>query len=168
MTISGTSTIDRIAVASGVTANLTLNGVNIDVSSIANASALNLRDAGASTVTLASGSTNSLKSGQNAPGLYVPANQKVIISGTGSLDTTGGTSWPGIGRNGNGDIEIQGGTIHATGNGGGAGIGGSRGFHGGRIVISGGSVTATGSSDAAGIGGGMKVRGERLPLLGAR
>lgn len=151
----GTATTARITVASGVAADITLEGVNIDVSQTLSACALDLRDAGASTVTLADGSTNFLKSGGNASGLYVPADQKLIINGTGSLDATGGNNWPGIGRNGNGNIEIQSGFVTATGGNNGAGIGGPASGAGSNITISGGTVTATGGSNtAAGIGKG--------------
>jgi uncharacterized repeat protein (TIGR02543 family) len=46
------------------------------------------------------------------------------------------------------------GKLTANGSGGGAGIGGNRGYSNGSIVIVGGDVTANGSGNAAGIGGG--------------
>ena len=62
------------------------------------------------------------------PGVYVPENKTLTIRGSGSLD--------------------------ASSNGYGAGIGGGSGGECGNITISGGYVTATGGTCAAGIGGG--------------
>ena len=100
---------------------------------------------------------------QEYPGIYVPGdaepanNKTLIIKGTGSLTASSNGYGAGIGggrAKACGNIEIQGGTIRATGGSGGAGIGGGDGANCGSITISGGSVTATGGQYAAGIGSG--------------
>lgn len=78
------------------------------------------------------------------PGIEVPANKTLTIQGQGSLTAAGA---PGIG--GNGNINITGGTINASGiydNS--PAIGGT-----GSITITGGTITATGHSWGPGIGG---------------
>ena len=54
-----------------------------------------------------------------------------------------------------GTITINGGTVNATGNNGGAGIGANENHRPGTVIINGGTVTATGGYSAAGIGGGF-------------
>ena len=152
-TITGSSNTNTITVTGG-NHRIILNGVNIDVSNTKGAGALDLDRAGKCTITLKG--NNVLKSGCDRPGIRVPANNRVTIQGDGSLEVWGGEPWPGIGRNGNGNITISSGTIHAYGGAVAAGIGGSREHDGGTITINGGSVTAIGSSWGAGIGGGYK------------
>ncbi|MDK2812827.1 MAG: fibronectin-binding autotransporter adhesin [Clostridiales bacterium] len=161
-----TTTTDHIASAAAVELTLTLNGVVIDVSESANTSAIDFNSAGACTLVLAAGSVNNLKAGQNHPGIYVPQGNKITITGTGSLTATGGQYWPGIGRNGNGNIEIQSGTINSFGSDCGAGIGGSYGFDGGAVLITGGQITATGGYGSAGIGGGYIAREGNITITG--
>lgn len=163
--VTSTST-DRIAVANSVQATIILDGVKIDVSGISTTSALDMSGAGACTVTLAAGSNSSLKSGHDRPGIYVPNYNKVIFNGSGSLNASGGDYWPGIGRNGHGNIEIQSGTISAVGGEYSSAIGGSWGFNGGTIVISGGYVTASGGYDGSGIGGGSQASGGNVTISG--
>ena len=71
MTISGTTTTDRIEGADGVSANITLAGVNIDVSSQNDKAAFKIADnsIGDVTITLADSTTNTLKSGSYSAGL---------------------------------------------------------------------------------------------------
>ncbi len=91
------------------------------------------------------------------PGIYVPEGKTLTISGTGSLDASSNGGGAGIGcafRTSCGNIEINGGVITATGGVSGAGIGGSYDGAVGDIVIKGGTVRATGVGDAAGIGSG--------------
>lgn len=143
MTTAGTTTTtDRIVVSNGSSADVTLNGVSIDVSKTYRACALELENAGACTITLAQGSTNVLKSGDDCPGIRVPNGYKLTINGEGSLEAYGGVYWPGIGRNGNADIEIQSGIIKAVGGQYASDIGGSSGFGAKQITISGGMVMA--------------------------
>lgn len=160
ITISGTTTRDKIAVASTVMGNITLDGVKIDVSGTNGACAIDMQNAGVCTITLAEGSINSLLSGNDRPGIFVPATNKLTIQGRGELEAHGGNAWPGIGRiGGSGNIEIQSGTIRAFGGNGAAGIGGSYFYSGGIITIKGGSITANGSDGGAGIGGGGAAGG---------
>ena len=121
-----TATTDRIEVASLVGANITLDGVNIDVSSIANTAAFKIADnsTGNVTITLANGLENTLKSGTGCAGLQKNGSGEDI----GKLTAIGGVS--------------------------GAGIGGGDGGSGSNIEISGGSVKAVAGTDANDIGGG--------------
>jgi uncharacterized repeat protein (TIGR02543 family) len=165
-TINGTSsaTIARIVVASGVNADITLLGVNIDMSDTSDACAFDMTGA---TVNLTLIGENVLKSGDNRAGIEAPSGATLIITqeSNGSLIATGGKYGAGIGggsRGAGGTITICGGTVTATGGGnseyhgsGGAGIGGGNGGAGGTITISGGTVTAiSGNRFGAGIGGG--------------
>ena len=100
--------------------------------------------------------TNTVKGfHEDYPGIYVPENMTVTIQGTGSL-TASSNGWGagiGGGQSGNcGNITINGGNITATGGSGKAGIGGGSEACG-NITITGGTITATGGNAAAGIGG---------------
>lgn len=76
--------------------------------------------------------TSAVKGGfEDYPGIYVPQNATLTIKGSGSLT--------------------------ASSNGYGAGIGGGHEIACGNIVIEGGSITATGGRYAAGIGGGYQA-----------
>jgi uncharacterized repeat protein (TIGR02543 family) len=93
------------------------------------------------------------------PGIYVPEDKKLTISGTGSLDASSNGEGTGIGcgySTSCGSIEINGGTIVATGGLYAAGIGGAEEGTVGNIEINGGTIVATGGQYAAGIGGGYK------------
>ena len=158
-TVTGSTTTNHITVASGVNATIILSGVSIDVSGKNQTSAIDLNSAGACTITLASGTSNILKAGNDRPGVYVPNGNQLTFNGTGTLNVTGGASWPGIGRNGNGNILIESGDITAQGGSNAAGIGGSWGNGGGNITINGGNVTATGGTQGAGIGDGYNMGG---------
>lgn len=160
ITVSGTTTKDRIVVESGVTANITLNGVDISVNGCA------FEVLGTANIILANGSTNILKSsgmGVSAAGLQVQTGASIVIDGQGTLEVTGGEGFTytlggaGIGGGFNasgGTITINGGNIIANGNSGGAGIGGGYLGNGGIVTINGGNVTANGYNYSAGIGGG--------------
>ncbi len=169
-----TPTTDRIEVISA--ANITLDGVNIDVSGTENAAALKITDtAGEVNLTIADGSVNTLKSGNYCAGLQkdtTAAGTMLTITGTGTLNATGGSRGAGIGgtaaATGGGTagsyITVSGGTVTATGGYLAAGIGGGGdksgsttnygGGSGSYITISGGTVTANGGYWSAGIGGG--------------
>jgi hypothetical protein len=171
---------NRVKVASGVTATVTLRDAVIDVSNSANACAFDVAGANA---TLVLDGVNTLKSGSGTPngagraGLRVP-NGGVItitsISGEGSNDgeltAIGYGGGSGIGGNGHeaaGTITISGGIVNAFGavsgwSAGGAGIGGGGGWNGGTltggfVTITGGIVNANGSGGGAGIGGGGEL-----------
>lgn len=169
------TTTDKIVVASGATANITLNGVNIDASSTG-ACAFFMVGA---TVNLTLSGSNALTSGNGYAGLQVPAGANLTITkeSTGSLvakATGGGYNFVGAGIGGgngsmstfanSGIITINGGTITAIGglslqNSGysGAGIGGGSNAgtagNGGTININGGIITASATNNGAGIGG---------------
>jgi hypothetical protein len=180
---------DKIKVLADVAANITLDGLNIDVSTIGNAVAFSI-DVGEEdvTVNLTLLGENSLKSGLSNTGLLVSENSTLTIGGTGSLEAVGGGGM-GIGSeyslgtiiinsgtitaiggamgagigSGNGDLVdeviINGGTVNAIGGDFGAGIGGGFGAWIGKITINGGTVTATGGEGGAGIGGGIGTSG---------
>ncbi|MGN0596178.1 MAG: hypothetical protein ACI4J1_02465, partial [Ruminiclostridium sp.] len=162
-TVPTTPTTDRIEVASGTSANITLAGVNIDVSGKDNTCAFKIEDNSNAvvTITLAGGTENKLKSGSNCAGLQKNGTAGSLeIKGSGTVTATGGQDGAGIGGGFKGsasDITISGGTVIAISSKYGAGIGGGAGFTGGAgsdITISGGTVTATGGDGGAGIGGG--------------
>ncbi len=157
-TISSTITSDRISVAYGKTANVTLNGVSIDVSGTNYAYALQICNTSVVHLTLADGTTNTLIGGASKAGLYVQNSATVIIDGNGRLNATGGDYGAGIGGGGdsNGIVTINSGTINAVGGKYSAGIGGGgNGAQGGKITISGGTITAKSGAGGAGIGGGL-------------
>ena len=179
-----TPTTDRIEVAEGVSANITLAGVNIDVSYMSDTAALKIADdsTGNVTITLADGSENTLKSGYGCAGLQKNGEGENIgkltiqggTNGTGKLIATGGLNGAGIGG-GNGEggggngsnIEIKGGTVTATGGLNGAGIGGGKTGSGSYITISGGTVEATVDGNyGAGIGGGNGGAGSYITISG--
>lgn len=170
-----TGTTEEYTVMVSGTQNITLNGVNIDVSSINNTAAFKIEDdsTGNVTITLADGSENTLKSGSGFAGLqkngdYISADKgKLTITGnTGTLTANGGFNGAGIGGDsGKGsNITISGGTVKATGGDEAAGIGGGDG--GSHITISGGTVTAIGGWEAAGIGGGDNRSGSNITISG--
>ncbi len=160
--VSSTTT-DTIVVQSGTTANLTLNGVNIDVNTTTNACAFDIQGTATANITLTG--DNTLKSGTNKAGLQVQSTTSgtatLNLSGTGKLEANGGNSSTGIGgghAGSGGNINILDGNVTANGAVGGAGIGGgfSGGFgtgNGGNITISGGTVKATGGANSYGSGG---------------
>ncbi len=167
-------TSDRIAIASGATANITLAGVNITPSQVTGANQNPAIDVTGATLNLTLQGTNSLTGGtQNdyqygAPGIQVPSGATLTIDGPGNLTATGTDSCAGIGggyKGNGGAITINGGSVTANGGNNAAGIGGGQGAanisggydggDGGTITINGGSVTANGGNNAAGIGGGQ-------------
>ena len=157
-----TGTLDanvKISIADGATVilnNVTINGTNGEDYGWAGISC-----EGNATIILSG--TNIVKGfNEDYPGIYVygdpdnPSNNKTLtINGTGSLTASSNGFGAGIGGGRGldcGNIEIQGGTVTATGSLMGAGIG--SGYQGtcNNITISGGTVTATGGEGAAGIG----------------
>ena len=93
----------------------------------------------------------------------------LTIEGDGSLDASSNGSGAGIGsgRNGAcGNIIINGGKITATSDYAGAGIGSGEAGTSGDITISGGDVTATGGLYAAGIGGGEAGTSSDITISG--
>lgn len=164
------ATTNNITVNADVTATVTLDGVNIDMSTEQpGACAFKLESGANVTLILAEGTTNVLKSANLCAGLQAPEGTTLTIQGPGSLVATGGSGdlgSSGIGggaQNVGGTITITGGTVTATGGYLAAGIGGSGDLNlfqtrTSPILITGGTVTAKGGSDAAGIGGGPLMR----------
>lgn len=155
---------------------ITMNNVDIDVSSVSGACAFSI--ASGATVDLRLAGPVTLKSGSYAAGLSVPTGAAVTISAisaSGALTAEGGEHSAGIGGYNNesanfnysfakgGNITILSGTVVALGGSQGAGIGGGcRGDGTGTgemLRIFGGKVTATGDDYGAGIGGGYQGDG---------
>ncbi|MDR1013490.1 MAG: hypothetical protein LBL86_00685 [Coriobacteriales bacterium] len=147
-----------------MTANIILSNVSIDVSSTANAAALEVGSGASLYLTLEG--ANILKSGNSRAGLQLDASANLTITegsdGASLTANAGNQLYSGAGIGGGnatgaaGNITIAGGNITATG-GGGGGIGsGTNGASVDNITISGGTITkATTSVSGAGIGGGF-------------
>lgn len=154
-TILGDSTSAGVSVASGVTADVTMSNVDIDVSGANGKSAFSI--ASGASVNLTLSGANTLKSGQYRAGIQVPSGASVSITGTGSdsLTVNGGCEGAGIGGSkcNGGAITISGGIVIATGGQYGTGIGGGDYGAGCKLMIAGGTVTATGGQGCDGIGG---------------
>ena len=115
----------KISVADGAT--VTLSNVTIKGNNWAFCPWAGLTCEGDATIIL-EGSNSVRGFYENYPGIHVEGGKTLTIKGSGSLD--------------------------ASSNGWGAGIGGGWHLHCGNIVIEGGTITATGGENAAGIGGG--------------
>ncbi|MBQ6413203.1 MAG: hypothetical protein IJI19_06985, partial [Ruminococcus sp.] len=146
----------KISIANGAT--VTLKDVNItclsDDESKANFAGITL--VGDATIILEG--ENTVKGGYRSnPGVYVQQGSTLTIGGTGSLDASSNGNGCGIGggqKISAGSVVINGGTITATGGNNSAGIGGGFQVPCQNITINAGTVTATGGSGAAGIGTG--------------
>ena len=106
---------------------------------------------------------------EDYPGISVPANKTLTIQGDGSLTASSNGYGAGIGGGWSiacGNITIEGGTVTATGSHRSAGIGGGRGSSCGNISITGGTVTATGGGMAPGIGGGYSTSCGNISITG--
>lgn len=167
------------------TLNVTLDNVNIDVSSSkTNNAALSVEGAGDTKITLEG--KNTLTSGNQCAGLEhneesMGTTGKLTItsgtddngSNTGSLTATGSGASAGIGSGsgatGNTNITISGGTIeNAQGGSGGAGIGGGQNSTGQTTVtIKSGTIkNATGGNTGDGIGGGLDSKNITVKIEG--
>jgi len=152
----------KISIADGAT--VTLKDVNINGVNNYSYAWAGITCAGDATITLEG--TNTVKGfAEKYPGIFVSSGKTLIINGTGELNASSngsadnGSGGAGIGggyQMNCGNIEIQSGTVTATGNQWGAGIGGGYNASCGNITISGGTVTATGGEYGAGIGGGKR------------
>lgn len=169
-----TSNTIIIEAAAGAKANVTLENVNIDVSSNSEAA---ITTQGQGDVTLNLSGNNSVQSGTYHAGVHKENTGNLTVTapegGTGSLNATGGQGGAGIGGggiDGNGNnITISGGTVDAKGGEYSAGIGGGGGNKdASNITISGGNVTATGAGSAAGIGGGNGGSGTDIEITGGK
>ncbi len=119
------------------------------------------------TLTLIGSST--LTSGNIESGIRVEGSAELTISGTGSVEATGDDGGAGIGgghMNDGGNITISGGTVTAHGGNKAAGIGGGYYSDAEEITITGGTVTAHSGRGAAGIGGGQSGDAEEITITG--
>ena len=163
-TLTGSATGVPVSCEAGVT--LTISGVSIDTSASGDTCALSFTGTGN---TLILSGDNTLKSGENEPGLRAEGTTELLIYGEGSLDATGGENGAGIGGGEYSNcciMTISGGTIKATGGECGAGIGGGYYSSPGTLEISGGAVEATGGLHGAGIGGGDLGGGGDIVISG--
>ena len=169
ITTDGGQTNKTLTIEGGTMgAKVTLRNVNIKASGAAVSVSGN--------VELVIEGTNTLHSGENHAGVEkADDNGTLTISGSGTLEASGGRGGAGIGsgsQKGCSNIVIESGTIIAHGGEWGAGIGsgnvGNRpGVLGGsNITINDGDVKAYGGSEAAGIGGGLKGNGKDITING--
>ena len=157
-TLTGTLASNvKISIANGAT--VTLNNVTINGTNDSNYKWAGITCLGDATIILSG--TNTVKGFYyEYPGIYVPEGKKLTIKGSGSLTASSNGYGAGIGGSWGiscGNIEIQDGVITATGGYGCAGIGSGNGSACGTITISGGTVTATGGNSGAGIGSGNAI-----------
>ena len=160
-----TDRVIKVIAEEDATANVTLDGVNIDTSKagMTGRDQAALRTEGDGDVNIELDGDNYLKSSfaSHAAGLNKGNSGTLTINdedNNGKLEAVGGHDGAGIGggqHSSASDITITGGTITARGGstGSAAGIGGGSWGSGNNITISGGDVTAIGSIYASGIGG---------------
>lgn len=191
---SSASTTNNVTIRAdtGATANVTLEDTNIDTTGGAGPNGAGdaaVRTEGAGNVNLNVELDNTLQSGNLHAGVEKGNGGNLTIgseSGSGQLVAVGGRCGAGIGSEDRlasgdynvGNITITGGDIFATGNGGGAGIGGGWYCGASDITITGGNVTAVGKEDdpnrigGAGIGGGYQHsivgKGTNIKITGGR
>lgn len=141
-----TGTLDvnvQISIANGAT--VTLDGVTIDGENSSIYQWAGITCEGNATIILTG--TNTVKGfHENYPGIYVPNGKTLTIQGSGSLDASSNGHGAGIGGGFNlacGNITIEGGTITATGGAYAAGIGGGNGAACGNITITSGVTKVT-------------------------
>ena len=157
-TITGTLGANvKVSIADGAT--VTLNNAIINGTNNSSYKWAGITCLGDATIILSG--TNTVKGFyEDYPGIQAAVGKTLTLNGTGSLTASSNGYGVGIGGGYNiacGNIEIQGGTVEATGGNQAAGIG--SGFLGtcGNITISGGTVTATGGNNGgAGIGSGYE------------
>ena len=177
---SSTSTdrVIKVIAEEDATANVTLDGVNIDTSKTGpiGRDQAALRTEGDGDVNIELDGDNYLKSSfaSHAAGLNKGNSGTLTINdedNNGKLEATGGHGGAGIGGGSDSsasDITITGGTITARGSFGGAGIGGGHHGSGSNITITGGDVTANGSGYASGIGGSLYGSGSDITISGGK
>lgn len=164
----GGLTTDRIEIADGVSANITLAGVYIDARD-SDAAAISIADnsVGDVSISLANGKRNTLYSAKKHPALEKSGKADEIgtltINGPGALNAYGGMYSPGIGSTTLGlrNLVINGGRIYSEGGKYGSGIGCSTDYGWCRgnvqdLTINGGEIFAyAGPGGGAGIGNGF-------------
>ena len=156
-TITGTLQGDyKISIADGATVTLKDATITCLSNDEDNANFAGITSLGDATILLEG--ANTVKGGyRNYPGIFAAPNATLTIDGTGSLDASSNGSGCGIGGGygiNAGDIEIKGGNVTATGADYAAGIGSGNSASCGTVTITGGTVNATGGISAAGIGSG--------------
>ena len=161
-TLDGSTHPYKIVIPAGAT--VTLAGVTIEGTSVYDDAHKHagITCEGDAVIILADNTTNTVKGfHRDYPGIYIAEGKTLIIKGgsegTGTLTASSNGSGCGIGGGFEiacGHIDIQGGIITANGGSAAAGIGGATNGNCGNISISGGFITATGGSGAAGIGSG--------------
>ena len=171
-TLDGETHPYKIVIPAG--AKVTLAGVNITRQTLLNCDYAGINCEGGATIILADNTTNVVKGiDSDYPGIHVPEGKTLTIMGgslgTGSLTASSNRDGCGIGggyKLACGNIIIQGGNITATGSGSSAGIGSGNESTCGNITISGGTVTATGGSCSAGIGSGDEAGCGNITISG--
>lgn len=172
-----TDRVIKVIAEEDATANVTLDGVNINTDANKRYEAA-FRTEGKGDVNIELDGSNTLRSGyfSKAAGLNKGNSGTLTINdknNNGKLEATGGYGGAGIGggrHSSASDITITGGTITARGSYSGAGIGGGASdingpyCNGSNITISGGDVTAIGSAYASGIGGGSIGSGSNITI----
>jgi len=177
-TITGSSDRNRVVIAAGVTATITLQDCSI-IGAVASPFELAVGSSGQTHVTLNLIGNNLLTSvARFGAGLQVNGAASLTITGNGTLTATGGEGAAGIGGgytesatvgHPSGSIIITGGVITATGGVGAAGIGGAYRSTGINITITGGVVMARsqgGQGNAAAIGGGYQGNAGAINIFG--
>ena len=171
--ITGSSTGNTVTINAekDQTANVTLSGVNIDVSGAGKAA---VSTTGEGNVNIELNGSNALKSGHSHAGLEKNNDGNLTIQDKdkdGSLNAKGGQDGAGIGGGSSGagsDITITGGKVTARGGNYGAGIGGGTYGNGSDITVTGGEVTANSGNYGAGIGGGGWGNGNNITISGGK
>ena len=171
--IKGSSTDNTVTIHAekDQTANVTLSGANIDVSSAGKAA---VSTTGEGNVNIELNGSNALKSGHSHAGLEKNNDGNLTIQDKdkdGSLNAKGGQDGAGIGGGSSGagsDITITGGKVTARGGNYGAGIGGGAYGNGSDITVTGGEVTANSGNYGAGIGGGGWGNGNNISISGGK
>ena len=171
--IKGSSTENTVTINAekDQTANVTLSGANIDVSSAGKAA---VSTTGEGNVNIELNGSNALKSGHSHAGLEKNNDGNLTIQDKdkdGSLNAKGGQDGAGIGGGSSGagsDITITGGKVTARGGNYGAGIGGGAYGNGSDITVTGGEVTANSGNYGAGIGGGGWGNGNNISISGGK
>ncbi|MFA9466317.1 MAG: InlB B-repeat-containing protein [Velocimicrobium sp.] len=189
--ITGASESNMITI-DGVTAYLTLSGMNLNIKSVDDTiarwhSAIKLTND--ATLNLTITGDNTVTGGDKHAAINVPAGCSLVITqdSTGTLTAKAGNCSAGIGADCDqtensdimtvGNITIDGGTVKAYGNAEGAGIGGTLSGKTGNIIINGGTVYAKGGGGllvkpfyqsicGAGIGGGGDGYVEKITITG--
>ncbi|MGB4984799.1 MAG: LPXTG cell wall anchor domain-containing protein [Erysipelotrichaceae bacterium] len=170
VTISGTTTKDKIVVQSGVTANITLDNLSIIINDGGGSvpGSIAIDNVGATTKINLVGK-NILHSGNSQSALHVPDGSSVTIEGIGSLDASVYDGAPAIGAgyySSAGNITINDGNVVARGGYASAAIGSGSGGTGGNITINGGNITAFGGQKSSAIGGGLRGAGGNIIITG--